>query len=152
MAGAVETIDALTGSGTVRRHEGGRSVTLVIGSANGGGTFSGRWKTGTPALTKNGSGTQILTGANTYTGTTTVSGGTLEVGGGGVLGASGPYGGAISLAGALKINSTAAQTLSGLISGGTLTKSNTGIADPVRCEQHRVFRRNHADRGGARRS
>ncbi|MFO1489324.1 MAG: autotransporter-associated beta strand repeat-containing protein [Kiritimatiellia bacterium] len=130
VAGAVETIDALTGSGTVRRHEGVAGLqTLVIGSANGGGTFSGPLENGggTLALTKNGSGTQILTGANTYTGTTTVSGGTLEVGGGGVLGASGSYGGAISLAGALKINSTAAQTLSGLISGaGTLTKSNTG--------------------------
>ena len=83
VAGSIETIDALTGSGTVRRHEGvGGLQTLVIGSANGGGTFSGVLQSGggTLALTKNGSGTQTLSGSNSYTGTTTVNAGTLKIG------------------------------------------------------------------------
>ncbi|PZF71491.1 beta strand repeat-containing protein [Taibaiella soli] len=42
--------------------------------------------TGAPALIKSGTGTLILTGANTYTGTTTVATGTLQVGNNGTTG------------------------------------------------------------------
>ncbi|WP_172682508.1 autotransporter-associated beta strand repeat-containing protein [Verrucomicrobium spinosum] len=58
--------------------------TLTVGAGNGSGTFSGvlendTFDAGTLALTKSGTGTQILTGVNTYTGITTVTGGALEV-------------------------------------------------------------------------
>ena len=72
-------------------------------------------------------GKWTLTGANTYTGNTSISGGTLEIGGAGQLG-SGSYAGNVSIAsGQLLYNSSANQTLSGIISGGgTLTKSTGG--------------------------
>src|SRR5262249_36184515 len=71
-------------------------------------------------LTKSGAGTMLLTGANAYTGTTVISAGLLQVGNGNAasLGA-GSYAGAISGGGSLAINSTAAQALSGAISGIT---------------------------------
>lgn len=81
------TINALTGSGTVRSYTG-NSLTLTVGAGGGSGTFSGRlidYNTGSSlklSLTKSGSGTQTLSGtANSYTGATTVNGGTLLVSG-----------------------------------------------------------------------
>jgi autotransporter-associated beta strand protein len=74
-------------------------------------------------LTNN--GTVALSGTNTYTGATSISGGTLEVIGSGKLN-SGAYAGNITNNGVFIYNSTAAQTLSGIISGsGTLTQSGT---------------------------
>ncbi|MBK8094870.1 MAG: autotransporter-associated beta strand repeat-containing protein [Verrucomicrobiaceae bacterium] len=87
----------------------GGNVTLTVGAANAtGNTFAGVIKntTGTVNLTKIGTGTQTLTGANTHTGGTTVNQGTLTVGTGGTLGAT---------TGALTVsntNSTAAGTAS----------------------------------------
>ena len=76
-------------------------------------------------ITKTGIGTLTLTGTNTYTGATTISAGTLEIGGAGQLG-SGSYAGAIVNNGILNYNSSANQTLSGVISGsGELLKENT---------------------------
>jgi autotransporter-associated beta strand protein len=77
------------------------------------------------SLTKTGSGTVVLTGANTYTGATTISAGTLQIGGAGSLNS----GTAVSLAGGTTFDhaSSAAQTLSGVISGtGALSKSGSG--------------------------
>ncbi|MCX5653038.1 MAG: autotransporter-associated beta strand repeat-containing protein, partial [Planctomycetota bacterium] len=79
-------------------------------------------------LTKAGAGTLTLTGVNTYTGATTIYGGTLEIGGAGQLN-SGAYSStiAISTGTTLKYNSSADQTLSGIISGGGgLIKDNSG--------------------------
>jgi uncharacterized repeat protein (TIGR02543 family) len=86
-------------------------------------TLSGviRTSSGTAGLIKEGNGTLILAAANTYTGNTTISGGTLRVGNNtaGTLN-SGNYAGNISIASGstLQIWSSAAQILSGTISGG----------------------------------
>ena len=69
------------GSNTVTNSGPGGTNTLTV---TGSGTFGGTIQDGRnakTALTKNGSGTQTLGGANTYTGATTVSAGTLLVSG-----------------------------------------------------------------------
>lgn len=80
------------------------------------------------ALLKTGEGTLVLSGSSTYQGATTISNGALEVGGAGALGA-GDYRGTVSLAenATLRINTSARQTLAGLISGaGNITKGGSG--------------------------
>ncbi len=85
-AGSTETINSLTGSGTITRNVAG-TQTLAIGSANGGGTFAGVITNGSGviALTKLGAGTQTISGTasstNTASGLLQVSGGTLIMGG-----------------------------------------------------------------------
>jgi autotransporter-associated beta strand protein len=76
--GVSPQLGTLEGSGTVTNSHASNAATLQIGS----GTFSGVISNGTPAthLTKVGTGTLTLTGANTYTGATTVNAGTLIVG------------------------------------------------------------------------
>jgi fibronectin-binding autotransporter adhesin len=75
-------------------------------------------------------GTLSFTAASTgFTGNTTVTNGTLRFDTAGSLGASGSYAGNISIntGATLAFNSTAAQTLSGSLSGaGSLTKANSG--------------------------
>jgi autotransporter-associated beta strand protein len=61
------------------------NVTVLVGGNNHSTTFAGilhdnQWGTGPVSLTKIGSGTLALTGANDYSGTTTVSNGELVVG------------------------------------------------------------------------
>ncbi len=99
--------------------DNGRSGTLsgIISDEGTGGN-----------LVKNDPGTLTLIGSNTYRGATTVSAGTLNIGGAGRLG-SGTYAGNIAIAGgaSLTYNSSAAQNLTGTISGGgSLTMSGTG--------------------------
>ena len=78
---------------------------------------------GIGSLAKGGTGTMLLTAANTYTGSTTINAGTIEIGGTGSLG-NGSYAGDISNSGTLVISSTASQTLGGVLSGtGHLTKT-----------------------------
>ncbi|HEX7260674.1 MAG TPA: autotransporter-associated beta strand repeat-containing protein, partial [Luteolibacter sp.] len=81
-------INNLTGLGTIGSSHNG-AVTLSVGNNHGSSTFGGVIRngggppggisTGVPSLTKNGTGTFTLTGANTYTGTTTVAAGTLQL-------------------------------------------------------------------------
>ena len=79
-------------------------------------------------LTITGQGAVLLGGVNTYTGPTIISSGTLTIGGAGQLGG-GAYAANIAIAKntAFIYNSTAAQTLSGVISGaGPLMQNGPG--------------------------
>ncbi len=99
----------------------GSGTSTFSGQIQGGGTF------GAIGLVMNGAGTQALAGTNSYTGPTTISAGTLLINGSGQLGG-GNYAGNIAINGtAFSYNSSAAQTLSGVISGsGALTDGGSG--------------------------
>jgi len=85
----------------------------------------GTYTAGALSLAVTGSSKLTLTASNTYTGTTTINGGTLEIGGPGVLG-NGTYSNLITNNATFACDSSANQTLSGVISGiGLLVKSNT---------------------------
>jgi len=111
--------DALSGNGTINSEDAG---SLVVGVNGGNGTFSGSINGSTRSLTKQGSGTQTLSGANTYGGGTTVSAGTLLIsntagsgaGTGSVVVNGGKIGGSGAFAGALTINA-----------GGTLSPGSS---------------------------
>ena len=80
LGGFSETINGLSGAGTVDGVSG--TPILTVGDNNATGTFSGVIKNtaGTLSLTKIGTGFLTLSGVNTYTGATTVSEGTLALG------------------------------------------------------------------------
>ncbi len=75
--GFSETIGSLAGSGNVTGTSG--TITLNTGGNNASTLFSGivSDSAGTLSLTKSGTGTMTLTGANTYDGATSVAAGTL---------------------------------------------------------------------------
>jgi autotransporter-associated beta strand protein len=128
-----QTINGLTSSGTgsaVVDDTSTTSVTLTVGIAgsNPSGTFAGVLQNSSPGklgLTKAGSGTLTLTGANTYGGNTTITGGTLALSGTGSI-ANTPN---IILAGGAILN------VSGLSStftlGGGQTLSNSASATGI---------------------
>jgi autotransporter-associated beta strand protein len=75
---------------------------------------------------KSGPGTLQLSGVNTNTGGITINAGTLQIGGSGKLG-NGSYDAGIINNGTFKYNSSAAQTLSGVMSGtGALVQNGAG--------------------------
>src|SRR5260370_22261944 len=81
------TIASLSGTGAVLNN-GATAAALAVGNNNASTAFSGALQDGTSALqlTKSGTGTLTLTGANTYSGGTTINAGTLQVGNGGTTG------------------------------------------------------------------
>jgi autotransporter-associated beta strand protein len=136
-----ETINGLNGNalGSVHSnggHQGGvaNSVLTVNGTATPavGATFAGVLKdntdggTSTLALTKAGSGTQILTGINTYTGATNVNAGLLVVNGSlsGTSAVNVASGASIGGSGTLNANTTISGIVAPGNSIGTLTVSN----------------------------
>ena len=121
-------LSANSASVTFKSIAASNNYTLVLGGANTGynavtnGITTPNSKTTT--LSKTGSGTWYVLGASTGLGNTTISGGTLVLGG--TLNG-GNYGGTISDSGALVMTNSAAQTLSGAISGtGSFAQSGTG--------------------------
>jgi fibronectin-binding autotransporter adhesin len=100
----------ITLNGTVQfganSNAGVNRVTTLSGAIGGAG-----------ALVKTGLHELVLTGGNSFTGDTLINAGTLKISGSGQLG-SGSYAGAISNSGVFEYNSSATQTLSGVISGG----------------------------------
>lgn len=76
---ASETIGSLAGGGTTGGNVVLGASTLTVGNASNT-TYAGSI-IGTGGLTKQGSGTLTLSGANAYTGTTAINAGTLQVGG-----------------------------------------------------------------------
>ena len=136
-------VGSLNGSaGTVRAANGAFSATTtvtlnLIGTGNG--SYAGVIEDGGAviAVSKSGSGTQTLSGANSHTGGTRIAGGTLQIGGGGTTGSIGTTSGiAISNNATLAFNRTDSYggNFTRLISGaggvtvlaGTLTLQNTG--------------------------
>jgi autotransporter-associated beta strand protein len=74
------TFGGLTGSANITlTNTGGASITLSVGNNNSSTTYSGNLSDNAlgSSLTKVGSGTLTLSGANSYSGTTTVAGGKL---------------------------------------------------------------------------
>ncbi len=121
---------ALTFSSNLTATGAGSKTLTLQGSNTGSNTISGiivdNSGSNTTALIKAGTGTWVLSGANTYTGGTTLSGGTLQLSGSGTLGSTS---GALTVnAGTLDLNGTnqSVGALSG--SGGTILNNSTGTA------------------------
>ncbi len=122
LRGFSDAIGSLAGAGTVTSGAAG-AVVLTAGGNNSSTTFSGVMQNGSGivALTKTGTGTLTLSGANTYSGATTVSAGVLDVQNNTALGAT---------AGATTVAGGAALQLdgSGLVVAEPVTLNGTGIA------------------------
>ena len=114
------TLGGLAGTGDLALG----AQTLTVGG-NNPTTYSGVLS-GTGGLTKTGSGTLVLGGANTYTGGTTISAGTLQLGN---VGTTGSLVGdvATTAGGTLTFNRTDETTFAGTISGsGAVRQAGTG--------------------------
>jgi len=124
---ASSEIDSLLGATTAAFASGSKfGIEVSTGNSFSYANDIGTTQAG-KEFVKSGAGTLTLSGVNTYSGATTISDGTLTIGGAGQLG-SGSYAGNITDNAVLNYNSTAAQTLSGIISGtGNLEKRNSGI-------------------------
>jgi outer membrane autotransporter protein len=121
---SVFNLGALSGTGIMvanRNPTGNFGATVVLGNTNDSGDFSGRivrgsGRTNAVGVTKVGSGTQILSGANTYTGATKISGGVLST----PLLANG------GVASGIGASTNAAANL--ILDGGTLQYTGTGAS------------------------
>jgi autotransporter-associated beta strand protein len=144
-----ETIGSLSGAGTVTSN-GPFPATLTAGADNTSTTFSGTINDGAGgiSLTKIGTGTLTLSGANTYSGGTTVNGGTLQGTTTSLQGnitdnaavafnqaTNGTYAGVMSGTGSLTVTGGGTITLSGAntysggttVNGGTLQGTTTSL-------------------------
>jgi autotransporter-associated beta strand protein len=106
---------------------GATNPTWRIGAKNTTNTYAGVIAdAGTTSLTKIGTGTLILAGANTYSGATTISGGALQVGNGGNAGTLGTAN--VTDNAALMFNRYDNITVGNLVSGsGSLAQDGFGV-------------------------
>ena len=119
-------LNDLTVTGAAISASGEISVDGDISITNSGTSTLSGIISGSNNVAKSGTGTLNLSGVNTYTGTTTVNAGKLKVSGSGKLG-SGSYSANIINTGTFEYGSSAAQTLSGTISGsGAVVSSGSG--------------------------
>jgi fibronectin-binding autotransporter adhesin len=130
LAGFSETINGLSGAGTVTTSTG--TPTFTVGSNDVTSTFGGTIVngSGTVALTKTGAGTLSLTNnSNAYTGTTTISAGTLSIGAGSTTGAISNSSSVTDNA-TLIFNRTNTYSYTGAITGtGAVTQSGAGTTN-----------------------
>ena len=121
------TINGLSGAGTVTTTSSAGTRTLSVGSNDQSSTFDGIIQNGDGmlALTKTGTGTLTLTGANSYGGVTTIlTGGILKVGRMDAI----PFGidkSSVAVTGTLDLNANSI-TLNGLTSNGTVLSNAAG--------------------------
>ncbi|MCV2875243.1 autotransporter-associated beta strand repeat-containing protein [Rhodobacteraceae bacterium XHP0102] len=114
-----ETVGNVSGAGRIDLNPLGAGKTLTVGDASDS-EFSGIITGSNSSITKQGSGTLTLSGANTYGGTTTVSAGTLRITNSGALGTT--AGGTVVASGAtLEIDGNTNPA------GETLTLNGTGV-------------------------
>ena len=120
------TLGAAAGDGTLSSAAAGATLFLNNNNVAKALTVNAAIADNTSASALFTAGNVVLNAVNTYAGNT-AAGGTLEIGSAGSLG-SGNYAGNISINGTFKYTSSAAQTLSGVLSGGGgLTKSGAGL-------------------------
>lgn len=120
---------SMTGAGRIQGNNATGTKTISAGALGLNDTFSGIVSNGagTVALTKTGSGTMILSGANAYTGATTVTGGTLQVGDGTAGSIAGTSAVDIGASGTLALNLASGATFANVIGGsGALQKTGAG--------------------------
>ena len=119
-------VNVLTGAGKIQSGFDNTQA-LTFGVDDGSGEFAGELadnSTAKGSYKKEGSGTQILSGANTFTGNLTISGGTVQLGNGG---ATGSLVGDVVNNGALTFNRSDSYTYSGVISSvGAVRQSGSG--------------------------
>ncbi len=133
LGGSNSYVATTISAGTLQVGSGGTSGTLGTGAVlnNAALAFNrsdsvtiGNIISGSGSLTQSGSGTTILTGANSY-GATTISAGTLQVGNGGTSGSLGS--GAVSNSGTLVFNrSDAILSVSNVTGSGAIQQSGSG--------------------------
>jgi autotransporter-associated beta strand protein len=139
IAGLISMVGTNTNTVTKNTVTSGTSATLEINVADGttnsygAGTVQNSGViTGALALTKSGSGTQVLGDANTYSGGTTVNSGTLALSGSGTLGTNSASvtvnGGTLDL-GAKSLSSGAFTMGSGTLANGTLTATSYALTN-----------------------
>lgn len=124
------TFGGLTGAGNLALLDNGsNAVSLTLGGSQSPAAYTGILSGG-GSLTKQGTGTLLLSGANTFSGGVTINNGIVSAGFAGVAGVSGPLGtGATVVNSAGELRATAASALLGpssiTLAGGTLRGFNS---------------------------
>jgi autotransporter-associated beta strand protein len=141
LAGQSTAVNGLAGAGLITSTGG--ACTLTVGNNNASSTFDGLIQdgSGTVSLTKTGSGTLTLSGANAYTGATTIGAGVLRVTGstavgsavtlsGGTLEGGGTVGGGITVTSGTISPGAGGNTIATLTTGAvTCTASSVLVID-----------------------